>query len=42
MTHLDNVFWNTGLFFIVPVVLKVNTTKEAYPMKKGLYLDGFP
>jgi len=27
---------------IVPVVLKVNTTQEAYPMKKGLFLDGFP
>jgi len=30
------------LFSIIPVVLKVNATQEAYPMKKGLFLDGFP
>jgi len=32
----------TGLFSIIPVVLKVNITQESYPMKKGLFLDGFP
>jgi len=31
-----------GLLSIAPVVLKVNTTQESYPMKKGLFLDGFP
>jgi len=26
-----------GLFSIIPVVLKVNTTQEAYPMKKDCF-----
>jgi len=32
----------TGLFSIIPVVLKVNTTQESYPIKKELFLNGFP
>jgi len=31
----------SGMHSIIPVVLKVNTTQEAYPMKKELFLDGF-
>jgi len=31
-----------GLFSIIPIVLKVNTTQESYLMKKGLFLDSIP